>query len=87
MRQMIVLEAVTGTGGHQFAVLPDPQPCQFEPWLQRADLPAGGFQLLQQLPTRPTMTREQFMAAFPPIRLNALENYVRGILATTRCTR
>ncbi len=44
---------------------------------------ALAWQLLQQLPTRPTMTREQFMAAFPPIRLNAFENYIRGILAVS----
>jgi Tfp pilus assembly protein PilF/TolB-like protein len=44
---------------------------------------ALAWQLLQQLPTRPSMTREQFMAAFPPIRLNAFENYIRGILATS----
>ena len=29
------------------------------------------------------MTREQFMASFPPIRLDAFENYIRGILATS----
>jgi len=44
---------------------------------------ALAWQLLQQLPTRPTTTREQFTAAFPPIRLNAFENYIRGILATS----
>jgi len=44
---------------------------------------ALAWQLLQQLPTRPTMTREQFMAAFPPIRLNAFENYIRGVLAAS----
>jgi Tfp pilus assembly protein PilF/TolB-like protein len=44
---------------------------------------ALAWQLLQQLPARPAMTREQFMAAFPPIRLNAFENYIRGILATS----
>jgi Tfp pilus assembly protein PilF/TolB-like protein len=44
---------------------------------------ALAWQLLQQLPTRSTMTREQFMAAFPPIRLNAFENYIRGVLATS----
>jgi Tfp pilus assembly protein PilF/TolB-like protein len=43
---------------------------------------ALAWQLLQQMPARPTMTREQYMAAFPPIRLNAFENYIRGILAT-----
>jgi Tfp pilus assembly protein PilF/TolB-like protein len=41
------------------------------------------WQLLQQLPISPTMTREQFMAAFPPIRLDAFENYIRGILASS----
>jgi Tfp pilus assembly protein PilF/TolB-like protein len=44
---------------------------------------ALAWELLQQLPARPTMTREQFMAAFPPIRLNAFENYIRGILAAS----
>ena len=44
---------------------------------------ALAWELLQQLPARPAMTREQFMAAFPPIRLNAFENYIRGILAAS----
>jgi Tfp pilus assembly protein PilF/TolB-like protein len=44
---------------------------------------ALAWQLLQQLPAHPTTTREQFMKAFPPIRLDAFENYTRGILATS----
>lgn len=44
---------------------------------------ALAWQLLQQMPTHPTMTREQYMASFPPIRLDAFENYIRGILATS----
>jgi Tfp pilus assembly protein PilF/TolB-like protein len=47
------------------------------------DLQTGlAWQLLQQMPLRPTMTRQQFMTAFPPVRLDAFENYIRGILAT-----
>ena len=44
---------------------------------------ALAWQLLQQMPTHPAMTRDQFMTAFPPIRLDAFENYIRGILATS----
>ncbi len=44
---------------------------------------ALAWQILQQLPTHPNMPREQFMAAFAPIRLDAFENYIRGILATS----
>lgn len=40
------------------------------------------WQLLQQMPQPPTMSRQQFVSAFPPIRLDAFENYIRGILAT-----
>lgn len=40
------------------------------------------WELLQQLPTHPAMTRDQFLKASPPIRLDAFENYIRGILAT-----
>lgn len=40
------------------------------------------WQLLQQLPSHPAMTREQFLKASPPIRLDAFENYIRGILAS-----
>ena len=40
------------------------------------------WELLQQLPARPALTREQFLQQSPPIRLDAFENYVRGILAT-----
>lgn len=43
---------------------------------------ALAWQLLQQMPTHPTTTREQFVKASPTIRLDAFENYVRGILAT-----
>jgi len=39
------------------------------------------WQLLQQLPSHPAITREQFLQASPAIRLDAFENYIRGILA------
>ena len=41
------------------------------------------WQLLQQMPAPPQMTRDQFLKASPPIRLDAFENYVRGVLATS----
>jgi Tfp pilus assembly protein PilF/TolB-like protein len=40
------------------------------------------WQLLEQMPVHPSMSREQFLQASVPIRLDAFENYVRGILAT-----
>jgi tetratricopeptide (TPR) repeat protein/TolB-like protein len=40
--------------------------------------------LLQQMPARPTLTREQFLKNSKPIRLDAFENYIRGILAPNR---
>jgi tetratricopeptide (TPR) repeat protein len=40
------------------------------------------WQLLQQIPSAPRIGREQFLKASPPIRLDAFENYIRGILAT-----
>ncbi len=42
------------------------------------------WQLLNQMPTPPGLTREQFLKTSTPIRLDAFENYVRGILATAR---
>lgn len=42
------------------------------------------WQLLNQLPAPPPMTREQFLKSSKPIRLDAFENYIRGILATNR---
>ncbi len=42
------------------------------------------WQLLNQLQPPPAMTRAQFLQASKPIRLDALENYTRGILATNR---
>lgn len=39
------------------------------------------WQLLQQLPSHPGTTREQFLKSSAPIRLDAFENYIRGILA------
>ena len=41
------------------------------------------WELLQQLPHHPATTRAQFVAVSPPIRLDAFENYIRGILATS----
>jgi Tfp pilus assembly protein PilF/TolB-like protein len=40
------------------------------------------WQLLQQMPSPPQITREQFLKASAPIRLDAFENYTRGVLAT-----
>lgn len=42
------------------------------------------WQLLNQLPSPPAMTRQQFLSSAKPIRLDAFENYIRGILATNR---
>lgn len=42
------------------------------------------WQLLNQLPTPPALTRQQFLASSKPIRLDAFENYIRGVLATNR---
>ena len=39
------------------------------------------WELLEQMPAPPSMTREQFLKASPPIRLDAFENYIRGIMA------
>ncbi len=40
------------------------------------------WELLAQMPNPPKITREQFLKASPPIRLDAFENYMRGIMAT-----
>jgi len=48
---------------------------------------ALAWQLLQQMPGHPLITREQFLQASPPIRLDAFENYVRGVLATSEQQR
>ena len=40
------------------------------------------WQLLQQLPSPPAITRDQFLKGSTPIRLDAFENYIRGTLAT-----
>lgn len=42
------------------------------------------WQLLQQMPSPPNVSREQFMASSKAIRLDAFENYIRGVLATNR---
>ncbi len=42
------------------------------------------WELLEQMPAPPSMTREQFLKASPPIRLDAFESYVRGITAPDR---
>ena len=40
--------------------------------------------LMQQMPDAPHLTRDQFLKTSTPIRLDAFENYIRGILATKR---
>ena len=40
------------------------------------------WELLEQMPTPPKTTREQFLKGSVPIRLDAFENYIRGIVAT-----
>jgi len=40
------------------------------------------WELLRRLPAAPTVTREQFLKAWPPIQLDAFENYIRGVTAT-----
>ena len=40
------------------------------------------WELLQQMAPPPVITRDQFLKASTPIRLDAFENYIRGILAT-----
>jgi Tfp pilus assembly protein PilF/TolB-like protein len=39
------------------------------------------WELLEQMPAPPSMTREEFLKASPPIRLDAFESYIRGIMA------
>ncbi len=40
------------------------------------------WELLQQIAPPPAITRDQFLKASTPIRLDAFENYIRGVLAT-----
>ena len=42
------------------------------------------YDLLRQLPNPPNVTRDQFLRSSAPIRLDAFENYIRGVLATDR---
>jgi tetratricopeptide (TPR) repeat protein len=39
------------------------------------------WELLEKLPARPATTREEFLKASPPIRLDAFESYIRGVMA------
>jgi tetratricopeptide (TPR) repeat protein len=41
------------------------------------------WEVLQEMPVHPATTRDQFLKAVPPVRLDAFENYIRGILATS----
>ena len=45
------------------------------------------WQLMQQMPNVSSLTREQFLEASPPIRLDAFENYIRGILSADQQQR
>ena len=42
------------------------------------------WELLRQMPNPPQVTQQQFMKAFAPIPLNAFENYIRGVMSTSR---
>lgn len=48
---------------------------------------ALAWDLLHTLAPTQAASREQFMAASPPIRLDAFENYVRGVIAPDRTER
>ena len=58
---------------------------------------AGGFclpanvrwrgQLLQEMPNPPQVSEQQFVKAAAPIRLDAFENYIRGVVSTSRRRR
>jgi tetratricopeptide (TPR) repeat protein len=41
------------------------------------------WEVLQQMPGHPATTRDQFLKAVPPVRLDAFENYIRGTMATS----
>lgn len=41
------------------------------------------WEVLQEMPVHPATTRDQFLKAVQPVRLDAFENYIRGILATS----
>jgi tetratricopeptide (TPR) repeat protein len=45
---------------------------------------AVAWQLLHEMPNPPQGTQQQFVKAAPPIRLDAFENYVRGVVTTSR---
>lgn len=42
------------------------------------------WQLLRQMPNSPQVTLDQFVKSAPVIRLDAFENYVRGVVSTSR---
>ena len=41
-----------------------------------------GWQVLQAMRRASGVTREQFLAARPPVKVTAIENYIRGLMAT-----
>ena len=45
---------------------------------------ALAWQLLRQMPNPPQVTQQQFLKSSMPIRLDAFENYIRGVVATNR---
>jgi len=44
---------------------------------------ALAWDVLNEMKLTNGLSKQQFIAQFPPIRLDALENYIRGVLATT----
>jgi len=45
------------------------------------------WEVLQQMPGHPATTRDQFLKAVPPVRLDAFENYIRGTMAPVTSKR
>jgi tetratricopeptide (TPR) repeat protein len=74
------------------AQLLDVKGLRLDPMIQTSG-PLSGFvdlqtslawQVLHQMPDPPQMTQQEFAKALAPIRLDAFENYVRGVVATGR---
>jgi tetratricopeptide (TPR) repeat protein len=83
---------VTDSSFHATAQLLDVKGLRLDPVIQTKG-PLSGFvdlqtslawQLLHEMPNPPQVAQQEFVKAAAPIRLDAFENYVRGVVATGR---
>jgi tetratricopeptide (TPR) repeat protein len=83
---------VSGQSFHSSAQLLEVKNLKLHPEIKRSGALADfvtlqtslAWMLLQEMPNPPQISEQQFAKAAPPVRLDAFESYVRGVVSTSR---